>query len=235
MAYGVDQPWGLMAIKTINGGTWNGQTSQYRIASGYANNIFKGDLVFLGIDGYIHNLSEAPAGGDAGPPPHLWRRQALGVFNGCSFQTSVATNPIDPASPGRSYWPAGTVTFNSIDATCDIIDDPNVIYNIQSDQPGIPFNAPGSSAGVLYKYVTGSLVNPTGNFNTGTSNMVLATGSLQIGVDPSVNYNLKILRFVPVDGNVPQPGNGGNNKVQFNNVEVIIQNHSFAARPVPYS
>ena len=58
MAYGVNNAWGLQAIKTINGATWNGQTSTYFIESGYVNNIFKGDLVYLGNDGFIHNLSE---------------------------------------------------------------------------------------------------------------------------------------------------------------------------------
>lgn len=218
MSYGQNQPWGLMAVKTTNGSTWNGQTSQYLIQSGYAFNIFKGDPVFLGNDGYIHNL------GELGNGP-LQARQILGVFNGCSFQTSVATNPIDPASPGRSYWPAGTVTFNSIDATCDIIDDPSVIFNIQADAAGVPFNAQGSTAAVTYTYISGT--NPAGNPNTGSSSVVLNSGT--IGVN---NYNLKILRFVPVSGNVPV-GNG-NNRVPFNNVEVIIQNHTFATRPTPF-
>jgi len=44
--------------------------------------------------------------------------------------------------------------------------------------------------------------------------------------------NVKILRFVPVAGNVPV-GNG-NSRVPFNNVEVIIQNHTFAKRPTPF-
>lgn len=219
MSYGQNQPWGLMAIKTINGGTWNGQTSQYLIQSGYANNIFKGDPVYLGNDGYIHNLSDVGAGS-------VGAHQILGVFNGCSFQTSVATNPIDPASPGRSYWPAGTTTFNNIDATCDIIDDPSVIFNIQSDSAGVPFNMQGATAAVAYTLLAPSLTNPAGNTNTGTSLVVLNTGTFNVGV------NVKILRFVPVSGNVPV-GNG-NNRVPFNNVEVIIQNHSFASRPVPY-
>lgn len=222
MSYGQNQPWGLQAIKTINGGTWNGQTSSYRIASGYRNNIFKGDAVYLGNDGYIHNVSDVQAAGVA-------VKQILGVFNGCSFQTSTATNPIDPASPGRSYWPAETITFNNIDATCDIIDDPNVIYNIQSSVQGVPFLAPGSTAPILYTYVTGSVTNPTGNTNTGTSNVVLDASAIA-----ALNVSCKILRFVPVDGNVPLGGNNGLNRIPYNNVEVIIQNHSFASRPIPY-
>lgn len=221
MSYGQNQPWGLQAIKTINGGTWNGQTNPYFIQSGYANNIFKGDAVYRGNDGYIHNVSDVQAA-------NVGAQQILGVFNGCSFQTSVATNPIDPASPGRAYWPAGTITFNGIDATCDIIDDPSVIFNIQSDAAGVPFNAQGDTAAIAYTYVAGSVTNPTGNTNTGSSNVVLNTGT----IGAHTNISLKILRFVPVSGNVPV-GNGLN-RVPYNNVEVIIQHHTFASRPTPY-
>lgn len=220
MSYGQNQPWGLMAIKTINGATWNGQTSSYLIKSGYASNIFKGDLVYLGGDGYIHNLADLQAG-------PLATYQALGVFNGCSFQTTVATNPIDPANPGRSYWPAGTLTLNNQDATCDIIDDPNVIFNIQSDSGGVPFNAQGATASVTYTYVQNPLstTNPNGNTNTGASMVVLNTTT----INTTATLNLRILRFVPVSGNVPSSTGG---PIPFNNVEVLIQNHSFATRPV---
>ncbi len=221
MSYGQNQPWGLQAVKTINGGTWNGQTSQYRIKSTYAINIFKGDPVYIGNDGYIRNVSDVDQNNVA-------LHQILGVFNGCSFQTSTATNPIDPASPGRSYWPGGTATFNNIDATCDIIDDPNVIYNIQSGPEGVPFNKQGATAPIIYKYVTGSTTNPTGNTNTGTSMVTLDSGNIG-----TANVSCKILRFVPVDGNVPITN--GASTVPYNNVEVIIQNHTFAARPLPYA
>ncbi len=232
MSYGQNQPWGLQAIKTINGGTWNGQTSKYLIQSGYANNIFKGDLVYLGSDGYIHNLSERTV---AGLTPYM-TFQAIGVFNGCSFTTPTSINPIDPASPGRQFWPAGTVIPGGAPATCDIIDDPSVIYNIQSsggivgDPPAfipgaIPFEAQGSTASVAYQYFfplpagPASTTSPDGNFQTGISRMTL-NSSL---IDTDATRNLRILRFVPADQNAPG--------INFNNVEVIIQNHSFASRP----
>lgn len=211
MSYGQNQAWGLVATKTITGAPWNGQTSSYLIQSGYANNIFKGDLVYLGADGYIHNLSEL----EAATYPTA---QALGVFNGCSFQTTVATNPIDPSSPGRSYWPANTVTLNAQDATCDIIDDPNVIFNIQADSGGVAFGAQGGTASVAYTYVSGSQTNPSGNTNTGTSYVVLNTGTINV----NAGLNLRILRFVPYSGNTAG--------IAYNNVEVLIQNHSFAQR-----
>jgi hypothetical protein len=32
MSYGQNQPWGLQAIKTTTGATWNGQTSPYPVS-----------------------------------------------------------------------------------------------------------------------------------------------------------------------------------------------------------
>ena len=215
MAYGQNGAWGMQAVKTTTGAPWNGQTSSYLIQSGYPNNIFKGDLVYLGGDGYIHNLF------DLGSPTYT-AFQAIGVFNGCSFVTTTATNPIDPASPGRPYWAAGTVTLENQIAIASIIDDPAVVFNIQSDAVGLPFSALGSTASVFYPSSGGG--NPDGNFSTGQSLMILNSS----GLNGNVLQNLKILRFVPVEGNVPKSGGA---PIPYNNVEVIIQNHSFETRP----
>lgn len=216
MSYGQNQAWGLQAIKTINGGTWNGQTSSYLIQSGYGNNIFKGDLVFLGANGYIQNLCDANMG-------VYGAQQAIGVFNGCSFSTTTATNPIDPSSPGRPYWPAGTMTLNGVPATCDIIDDPSVIFNIQCDGVvPLGIGAQGQTASVSY-VVTGVPPNAVvqGNFTTGISLMVLATNTAAVG---NATFNLRILRLVNTPGNLPG--------IAYNNFEVLIQNHSFVQRAV---
>lgn len=213
MSYGQNQPWGLMAVKTTTGAPWNGQTSQYLIQSGYTFNIFKGDLVYLDTTGYIHALA------DLSGFPLL---QSIGVFNGCSFATSTATNPIDPASPGRPYWPARTVTLNAVPATCDIIDDPSVIFNIQSGVTGVPFNGQGDTASVVWGTgsTPGTSPGAVGNTNTGASSMMI--DATTIG-DHNAARNLRILRFVPVSGNTSD--------IPYNNVEVLIQNHSFASRP----
>lgn len=219
MAYGRNQPWGLQAIKTINGGTWNGQTSQYLISSGYELNIFKGDLVYLGHDGFIHNLAELTAN-------PLQTAQALGVFNGCSFTTPTSINPIDPSSPGRQFWPALTVTPGGVPATCDIIDDPSVIYNVQSDAVGFRWTNIGDTLSVAYSYVIAP--NPSGNFQTGASSLVV----LGRDSDHLATRNVRVLRFVPTpDGLIPSYVNP-NVPVPFSNAEVIIQNHSFMQRAV---
>lgn len=217
MSYGQNSPWGLQAIKTTTSGTWNGQTSPYSIISGYGFNIFKGDLVYL-QNGFIRNLADLGDG--------TWQTaQAIGVFNGCSFVTPTSVNPIDPASPGRPFWPAGTVTPGNVPATCDIIDDPSVIFNVQVNITGASLTAPGRTASVGYTLVGG---NPQGNFQTGISTMVLDGNTIANGAG-SDDLNLRILRFVPVSGNAPPIGGG---VAPYLNLEVMIQNHSFVSRPI---
>jgi hypothetical protein len=214
MAYGQNAPWGLLPIRNLGSATWNGQTTPYPIQSTYPQNIFRGDPVYV-TNGYIHSLNDANGGDPSG-------QQILGVFWGASFQTSTATNPIDPASPGRMYWPANTVTLNNVDATAFIIDDPNVIYNIQSDATGVAFVNQGKTANVHFT-VSGGFVS--GNTITGNSSVVLNT----TGIGTTSNFNLRIRAFVPVPGNVP-PSAGG--AIPFNNVEVLIQNHSLVQRAI---
>lgn len=219
MSYGQNQPAGLVSANTITSAIFNGQNRQYYIQSGYANNIFKGDLVYLGADGFIHNLSELLIATYPSSP-------AIGVFNGCSYVQPTANNPIDPASPGRPYWPAGTVTSNNVPAQCFISDDPNLVFTIQSDVGGLNWNDQGATVSVGYALVAGSLTNPTGNFITGQSSMVLNSAS----VGTAANLNLRIIGFDQNPSNpIPLPGAGPSPYV---NALVLIQNHQFAVRPV---
>src|SRR6478609_10070227 len=101
MSYGYNSPAGLQVVNETISGVYNGQTRPYYIKNNYAYNIFRGDLVFLGADGYIHSLAEYNGIGAA-----YNQSPSLGVFNGCSYEQSTAINPTDPANPGRPYWPA---------------------------------------------------------------------------------------------------------------------------------
>lgn len=220
MSYGQNQPAGLVSANTITSAIFNGQNRQYYIQSGYANNIFRGDLVYLGGDGFIHNLSELLIAGYPTAP-------AIGVFNGCSYVQPTANNPTDPASPGRPYWPAGTVTSNGVPAQCFIADDPNLVFTIQSDVGGLPWNAQGATVSVGYNYFNGSTTNPTGNFITGQSSMILASGTIG---PTAADLNLRIIGFDQNPSNpIPIPNGGSSAYV---NALVLIQNHQFATRPV---
>ncbi len=218
MAYGQNGPWGLQATKTLTGAQWNGQTNPYLIASGYAQNIFKGDLVYLSTSGYVKNLFDYNGNQTTavyGVVP------SLGVFNGCSFITPTSVNPIDPASPGRSYWPSGTNTLNAVPAIADIIDDPNVIYNVQSNL-ALTQAMMGLNAQVDYTFTgtRGAGAQVSGNTLTGQSTMFLNQSVAPVN---TATFNLRLIRFVAVPGNL--------SGVTYNNAEVLIQNHFYQSRP----
>lgn len=220
MSYGQNMAWGLNATKCLGSATWNGQSNPYLIASGYANNIFKGDPVIINELGYITSLYDSILLPGA---PAYATYPILGVFVGCSFVTPTALNPIDPASPGRSFWPAGTNTLNAVPATAYIIDDPNTIYNVQTNAtPGITQTMCGATASVAIPNVGGVV---SGNTNLGTSLVTLDQSTVATN---SATANLAIMRLVAISGNyastVGLP-------IGYNNVEVLIQNHRYATRP----
>lgn len=219
MAYGQNRAFGLVPWTNMSSGIYNGQTAQFPIKSGYANNIFRGDLVYRDPDGYIRNLSEVAGFATA---------TALGVFNGCSYVQPSAINPTDFASPGRPYWPGGTLTPNGIDATCDVIVDPNVIYTIQVDGTGIRWEAQGTNASVAYD----ATPNPVGNTNTGQSTMVLNGSTVGAGA----TKNLYIYGFDRNPGNpIPIPSPLGGIPVPYVNALVVISNQQFRTMPAGHA
>ena len=110
----------MTATKTLNGltpsrmrgsGANSTGSSVYNIASGYAANIFTGDIVVNTAGG---NVNVQTAATD----------KALGVFVGCRY---TAPNGTPTWSP---YWPTGTV---SADAKAMVVDNPAATYLIQAD------------------------------------------------------------------------------------------------------
>ncbi len=223
MSYGYPAASGLQVANSSISGIYNGQTRPYYIANNYAYNIFRGDLVYLGGDGFIHSLAEPPAGiGQA-----YAQLPSLGVFNGCTYEQSTAVNPTDPANPGRPYWPAGTSIVGNFPygAPAYIIDDPNVIYTIQVDVNGLPWNAVGSTAAALFT-LNGANNQVLGNPLTGQSLMQLQGP----GGQTAANYNLRIIGFDESPfNNTPLPGAGPS---LYCNALVLIQNHQYLQRAV---
>jgi len=111
MAYPtVDKPYGLQPINLIGGQVFAGSTRQLKIASGYAANIFAGDVVKLVSTGVI----EKDTGTTTATP--------VGVFVGCQF-----TNPSTKQIQFQQYWPTGTV---AADAVAFVVDDPDVLFKV---------------------------------------------------------------------------------------------------------
>lgn len=104
----VSAPYGLKPINLIGGQPYAGSTRAFSIASGYAANIFYGDVVKIVSGGVI----EKDTGTSTATP--------VGIFMGCSF-----TNPSTKQLQFQQFWPTGTV---AADAVAYVVDDPDVLF-----------------------------------------------------------------------------------------------------------
>jgi len=141
----VSAPYGFKPINRLDGMPYAGATRQIKIASGYAANVFNGDLVSVVATGVVEKF----AGTTTGSP--------VGVFVGCSY-----TNPTTKQKQFAQYWPTGTV---AADAVAYVVDDPNAVFKVVSTDGSSAVTAAASA-------VVGSnmsVIQGTGDTNTGNS------------------------------------------------------------------
>lgn len=207
MSYGQNGPQGLQAIKSLGAATWNGQSNPYAIKSGEATSIFRGDPVYVGDDGYLHSLNDGTA--------TVATTAIVGVFAGSEFVTSTAVNAIDPASPGRQYWPGGTVTLGGRDAIGFVIDDPNTIFNIQAN------NAVALTRAATIGNLAAVSFATAGNTVNGLSGVTLNASAI---VNGGATVALKIIESNAYPGNTFG--------IPYQNFNVLIQNHVYAQRNI---
>jgi hypothetical protein len=109
----VAEKYGLRPVRKLDGSPFINAQNRYRIAANYGTPIYQGDLVQPvaggGIERAVANTSE----------------MVVGVFNGVFY-----TDPTTQKPTWKNYYP-GTVNASDIVAT--VIDDPNVVYSIDSD------------------------------------------------------------------------------------------------------
>ena len=121
-------PYGLRPVKRTDGMPYAGATSQYLIdPAGEATNLFYGQVVIIGADGYIA-LSTA-TGADI-TTNNLGGNGvgAIGVFVGCEYVNSSGQ------LVQAQYYPSGTANGGTIKAY--VVDDPNVLFLAQLDGAG---------------------------------------------------------------------------------------------------
>ena len=161
-------PYGLRPLNLIGGQSFAGSTRQIKIASGYAANIFFGDVVAIGLDGTIVKVTTV--GTNAAPFP----AGVVGVFLGCTF-----TDPTLKYKLNSQYWPTGTVASDAMAYVCD---DPDTLFQIQADD-AVTQTMLGSNFGV--NQTAGSTV-------TGDSKI-----SLDVGTRATTNtIALRLVDFV---------------------------------------
>jgi hypothetical protein len=107
------EQYGLRPVRKLDGSPFINAQNRYRIATNYGTPIYQGDLVIPvtggGIQRAVANTTDF----------------VVGVFNGVFY-----TDPTTQKPTWKNYYP-GTVNASDIVAT--IIDDPDVVYSIDSD------------------------------------------------------------------------------------------------------
>ena len=122
-------PYGLRPVRSADGKPYAGATSQYLIdPAGEATNLFYGQVVIIGADGYIalatgdgSDLTTNSISGTTGVG-------AIGVFVGCEYVNSSGQ------TVQAQYYPSGTANGGAIKAY--VVDDPNVLFQAQLDGAG---------------------------------------------------------------------------------------------------
>ena len=109
----VAEKYGLRPVRKLDGSPFINAQNRYRIASGYATAIFQGDLVKPVTGGGIERAVAATSD------------KVVGVFNGVFY-----TDPTTQKPTFKNYYPGGVA---AADIVANVIDDPHVVYSIDSD------------------------------------------------------------------------------------------------------
>ena len=122
-------PYGLRPVKRTDGMPYAGATSQYLIdPAGEATNLFYGQVVIIGADGYIALATGTGADLTSNSISGTSGVGAIGVFVGCEYVNSSGQ------TVQAQYYPSGTANGGPIKAY--VVDDPNVLFQAQLDGTG---------------------------------------------------------------------------------------------------
>jgi len=170
MAYPtVSAPYGLRPVNLIGGQVYAGQTRLMEIASGYATNIFYGDLVKRVSDGTI----EKDTGTTTATP--------CGVFLGVTF-TNSSTGQVQ----FQQFYPASQAIKSGTKIFAYVADDPDTLFQVAVVSgttviSGVGITAIGNNA---------TLVQNAGSTTTGDSKVAI--------LDSTATTNTLPIRIIDV-------------------------------------
>jgi len=122
-------PYGLKPVKRADGMPYAGATSQYLIdPAGEATNLFYGQVVIIGADGYIALATGTGADLTTNSISGTSGVGGIGVFVGCEYTNAQGQRLF------AQYYPTGTANGGSIKAY--VVDDPDVLFQAQLDGAG---------------------------------------------------------------------------------------------------
>jgi hypothetical protein len=190
MAYPqVSGPYGLKAVNEIGGLPYAGSTRMIPIASGYAANLFYGQIVQLS-GGTLIAGAYTPATNPTTPIAGT-----IGVFVGCSYTNPSTLQPIQ-----AQYWPTGTVAN---DAIAYVIDDPRTVFKVVvGSQATSTLSNTSSGLGYMNPAFIGTNVYPLsaagGSTTTGDSLLSVSGGVVTNGTGNTRVVAAAPLRVVSV-------------------------------------
>lgn len=170
MAYPtVDAPYGLVPVNLIGGQPYAGSTRQMKIASGYATDIFNGDVVKRAADGTIEKETGTATVTATG---------VIGVFVGCTY-----TDPNTEQKVFKQYYPASTVAS---DIQAYVVDDPDACFKVAVVSSGTTI------AGTGYTSIgsNAALVQNSGSTTTGNSKVAIN------GINTTLSLPMRIVDVV---------------------------------------
>jgi len=122
-------PYGLKPVKRADGMPYAGATSQYLIdPAGEATNLFYGQVVHIGADGYIALSTATGADGTTNAlPTGTTLTGSIGVFVGCEYVNAQGQ------VIHSQYYPSGYAAPTGTQIKAYVVDDPNVLFQAQLD------------------------------------------------------------------------------------------------------
>ena len=122
-------PYGLKPVKRADGLPYAGAQSQYLIdPAGEATNIFSGQVVHIGADGYIALSTATGADGTTNAlPTGTTLTGSIGVFMGCEYVNAQGQVIFS------QYYPSGYAAPSGTSIKAYVVDDPNVLFQAQLD------------------------------------------------------------------------------------------------------
>ena len=152
-------PYGLRPVKRVDGMPYAGATETFLIdPAGEATNIFYGQVVIIGSDGY---LAISTATGSDITTNNLGGNGvgAIGVFVGCQYTNAQGQ------TVNSQYYPSGTANGGPILAY--VVTDPMVIFQAQLDGSG------GQTVLGTNTFFAAAQSTSTGSTRTGNSTSAL--------------------------------------------------------------
>lgn len=176
-------PYGLRPVKRADGMPYAGATSEYLIdPAGEATNLFYGQVVHIGADGYIALSTATGADGTTNAlPTGTTLTGSLGVFVGCEYVNAQGQ------LIHSQYYPSGYAAPTGTAIKAYVVDDPNVLFQAQLDgaidQSDIGANtffaaAQSTSTGVTRTGVSNSALESTTVTTTAAFRIVAAVSPI---------------------------------------------------------